>query len=301
MHIGGRFSLSAGTGTLFVVATPIGNLGDLSTRAVATLRAADVILAEDTRVSRTLLAHYGINATLRSYHDHNERQMAEAALEMLLGGRNLALISDAGTPVVSDPGLQLVALAQSRSIPVRTIPGPSSVTAAIAVCGLAADRFAFEGFLPPRAGARRRRLEALADDPRLLVFLESPHRLMDCLDDLVAVLGGERAAFIGRELTKLHESHYSAPLAGLLAHFGAHPGEVRGEFVLCIGGAPEAAGAAAGASTDRVLAVLGAALPPGQAARLAAEITGEPRNALYRRLQGNDALDGADDGDSLPS
>lgn len=282
--------MSSQAGTLYVVATPIGNLADLSQRAVDTLRQVALVLAEDTRVSRTLLAHYGVEARLQSYHDHNERQMADKAMAMLLGGHDLALLSDAGTPIVADPGLHLLQRAQDQRVAVRVVPGPSAVTAALSVAGMPAERFVFEGFLPARQAARRRRLQALAAEPRTLVFLETPHRIAACLADMAAAFGAERPGFVGRELTKLFESHYRDALGTLHAHFAAGGEDARGELVLVVAGA-EPAAAPEGVATvaaDRVLDVLAAALPPGEAARLAARITGEPRNRIYARLRGRD-------------
>jgi len=282
--------VSSQAGTLYVVATPIGNLADLSQRAVDTLRQVALVLAEDTRVSRTLLAHYGVEARLQSYHDHNERQMADKAMAMLLGGHDLALLSDAGTPIVADPGLHLLQRAQDQRVAVRVVPGPSAVTAALSVAGMPAERFVFEGFLPARQAARRRRLQALAAEPRTLVFLETPHRIAACLADMAAAFGAERPGFVGRELTKLFESHYRDALGTLHAHFAAGGEDARGELVLVVAGA-EPAAAPEGVATvaaDRVLDVLAAALPPGEAARLAARITGEPRNRIYARLRGRD-------------
>jgi len=282
--------VSSQAGTLYVVATPIGNLADLSQRAVDTLRQVALVLAEDTRVSRTLLAHYGVEARLQSYHDHNERQMADKAMAMLLGGHDLALLSDAGTPIVADPGLHLLQRAQDQRVAVRVVPGPSAVTAALSVAGMPAERFVFEGFLPARQAARRRRLQALAAEPRTLVFLETPHRIAACLADMAAAFGAERPGFVGRDLTKLFESHYRDALVTLHAPFAAGGEDARGELVLVVAGA-EPAAAPEGVATvaaDRVLDVLAAALPPGEAARLAARITGEPRNRIYARLRGRD-------------
>lgn len=264
-------------GTLYVVATPIGNLGDISARAVQILTMVDAILAEDTRVSARLLAQYGIATPVHSLHEHNERGRVPALVARLTGGQTLALISDAGTPLISDPGYLLVRAAHEAGLPVRAVPGPSAVTAALSVCGLPVHRFAFEGFLAPRAAARRRALQALRSETRTLVLLEAPHRLAALLADLVEVFGAQRRVCLSRELTKLHETVRTGTAGELAQWVGADPDQQRGECVLVIEGAAAEASLPAG----QVLEVLLEYLPPRAAAAAAAAITGGRRNELY--------------------
>jgi 16S rRNA (cytidine1402-2'-O)-methyltransferase len=273
---------AAAAGILHVVATPIGNLGDLSPRAQQVLRDVAAICAEDTRRSGQLLAHYGIATPLVALHEHNEEAIAGRVVERLLRGESLALVSDAGTPLVSDPGYRVVRAARAAGVRVSPVPGACAAIAALSVAGLASDRFAFEGFLPARAAARRERLRGLAAEPRTLVFYESSHRIEEALEDLVAIFGGERPAVLARELTKLFETVLDGSLAGLLANVAGDANQRKGEFVLVVEGAGEDAGAGARlAEGQRVYALLGAHMPPSAAARLAAEITGAPRKALY--------------------
>jgi 16S rRNA (cytidine1402-2'-O)-methyltransferase len=275
----------AGQGTLFVVATPIGNLGDLSARARHVLEAADLLLAEDTRHTRQLLTACGVErtaGTLESLHEHNEAGRVPSLVERLQGGATVALVSDAGTPLVSDPGSVLVAAAAAAGVEVVAVPGPCAAIAALSVAALPATRFAFEGFLPPKASARRRALEALARESRTLVFYEAPHRLVEALEDLAGVLGAARPAAVAREITKKFETVYRGSLGSLARQAGADPDMSRGEIVIVVQGAPkEAAGADAGA--DRVLRILLGELPVSQAAKLAAQITGQSRKQLYER------------------
>ena len=277
-----------GQGTLFVVATPIGNLGDLSARARHVLEVADVLLAEDTRHTRQLLTACGIErakGALESLHEHNEAGRVPVLVERLLGGASMALVSDAGTPLVSDPGGVLVAAAAAAGVEVVAVPGPCAAIAALSVAALPAARFAFEGFLPPKASARRRALEAMAGESRTLVFYEAPHRLVETLDDLVAALGGDRPAAIARELTKKFETVYRGSLGALARQASADADMARGEIVIVVQGAPKAA-TAADADADRVLRTLLEELPASQAAKLAAQITGRPRKELYERALG---------------
>ena len=267
-------------GTLHVVATPIGNLGDLSPRAQAVLRGVAAICAEDTRRSGQLLAHFGIATPLLALHEHNEDAIAQRVVARLLAGDSLALVSDAGTPLVSDPGYRLVRAARAAGIRVSPVPGACAAIAALSVAGLASDRFAFEGFLPSRAAARRERLRALASEARTLVFYESSHRIVETLEDMAATFGGDRPAALARELTKLFETVLDGGLADLLAAVQADENQRKGEFVLVVQGAGEDADARL-AEGRRVYALLSAQLPPSAAARLAAEITGAPRKALY--------------------
>jgi len=268
-------------GTLYVVATPIGNLQDLSPRAIETLRRADAVCAEDTRHTRQLLAHFGIEQTLIAVHEHNEDALTARLLPCLLQGHSLALVSDAGTPLISDPGYRLVQAARAAGIRVSPIPGPCALIAALSVSGLASDRFVFEGFLPAKPGPRRARLTALADEPRTLIFYESPHRLAAMLADAAVVFGDTRRAVLARELSKLFETVLDNTLAGLHATVMAEPDQRRGECVVLIEGAPDAQDAARLREGRRVYTTLAEHLPPSTAARLAAEITGAPRKALY--------------------
>lgn len=268
------------TGRLWVVATPIGNLDDLSPRAQETLRRAALIAAEDTRHSAPLLARYGISTRLVALHEHNERDEAERLVARLRAGEDIALISDAGTPLVSDPGFRLVRAARFAGIPVSPVPGACAAIAALSVAGLPSDRFVFEGFLPAKSGARRERLAELAGEARTLVFYESSHRVRECLDDMAAVFGPGRPAVLARELTKLFETVLDGTLAELVARVAADPNQERGEFVLLIGGRPEQEDARL-AEGRRVFALLREELPPARAAKLAAAISGAPRKALY--------------------
>ena len=269
-----------GSGTLHVVATPIGNLGDLSPRAQQVLRGVDAICAEDTRHTRQLLSQFGIERPLQALHEHNEEELAVRLVARMLGGESLALVSDAGTPLVSDPGYRLVRAAREAGIRVSPVPGPSALVAALSVAGLPSDRFTFEGFLPAKAGARRERLRVLATEPRTLVFYESAHRIVESLEDMAATFGAERPAILARELTKLFETVLDGSLAGLLAAVTGDDNQRKGEFVLVVQGAADDADARL-VEGRRVYALLNAHLPPSAAAKLAAEITGAPRKGLY--------------------
>ncbi|PTM40104.1 16S rRNA (cytidine(1402)-2'-O)-methyltransferase [Bosea sp. 124] len=266
---------------LHIVATPIGNLRDISFRALATLAAADAVLAEDTRTSKTLLAHYGISTPLYPYHEHNAEQMRPKILGKLREGGKLALISDAGTPLVSDPGYKLVAELVAEGLPVTGIPGPSAVLAALVLAGLPTDRFFFEGFLPPKAAARRGRLTELAAIPGTLVFFESPRRLAEMLSDAAAVLG-ERPGAVARELTKFYENVQRGPLSALAAHYEGEE-EARGEIVVIIGppGAEELT-PAGDVIEERLRAALAQVSLKEAVAQVAAE-TGQPRRKVYAR------------------
>lgn len=219
-------------GTLYVVATPIGNLEDITYRAVRTLKEVDLIAAEDTRHSRKLLAHFGIKKTLISYHDHNERQRQEELLKRLLAGEKLALISDAGTPCIADPGYRLIASCHAAGITVVPIPGPSALITALSAAGVNTDRFAFEGYLPQRAKARADLLRKLVGEQRTLVFYETPHRLAATLNDLVEIMGGGQPLVVARELTKLYEEFFRGTAAEAVRRFAQEP--ARGELVLIL-------------------------------------------------------------------
>ena len=267
-------------GTLHVVATPIGHLDDISARALATLRAVDAVCAEDTRHTRQLLAHFGIERPLIALHEHNEDALAERVVARLQAGESLALVSDAGTPLVSDPGYRLVAAARGAGVRVSQVPGACALVAALSVAGLPSDRFAFEGFLPARAGPRRDRLAQLAGEPRTLIFYESSHRIEECLADAATAFGPARPAALARELTKLFETVLDGTLADLQARVAADPDQRRGEFVLIVQGVGDDTESRV-AEGRRVYALLSPHLPPSTAARLAAEISGAPRKALY--------------------
>ena len=270
------------SGTLFVVATPIGNLEDLSPRARQMLAEVDLIAAEDTRHTGRLLSHLGVKTPQIALHDHNEARATNTLIGALESGKSVALVSDAGTPLVSDPGFRLVQAAHGRGITVSPIPGPSAVTAALSVSGLSTDRFCFEGFLPSKRGARRKKLQELAQEPRTMVLFESVHRIGTCLDDMANTLGRDRPAFLGRELSKLHEQCLSSTLGEIADGVRADEIPARGEFVIVVSGSasppPESL------EIDRLLRELADVLPAKQAAAIAARVSGEKRNALYQRL-----------------
>ena len=274
--------MSVRAGRLDVIATPIGNIGDLSPRAREALAAADVVLAEDTRRTATLLTACGISRPLLSLHDHNEAQRCEALLARLRAGEVLALVSDAGTPLLSDPGFVLVRAAAAAGIEVRTIAGPSAVTAALAVAGLPTDRFVFEGFLPTAPGERRAALLRLSQEPRTIVLFEAPHRIAAALAELAAAFGAQRTAVIARELTKIHESVYRGTLESLQQRAGSDADMARGEITLVIAGSPEAEDGDA-ALLARLLPLLLKDLPPARAAAIAAQISGVPRRVAYEQ------------------
>ncbi|TWG93293.1 16S rRNA (cytidine1402-2'-O)-methyltransferase [Luteimonas sp. J16] len=267
-------------GVLHVVATPIGNLGDLSPRAGQVLGSVDAICAEDTRHTRQLLSQLGVSTPLLALHEHNEEAMAPRLVARLQAGESLALVSDAGTPLVSDPGFRLVRAAREAGIRVSPVPGPCAMVAALSVAGLPSDRFVFEGFLPAKAGARRERLAVLAGEARTLVFYESSHRIEEMLADAAAAFGEDRRAVLARELTKMFETVLDGTLARLHARVRDDADQRKGEFVVVVEGAGED-GAARLAEGRRVYALLSTELKPSVAAKLAAEITGAPRKALY--------------------
>lgn len=267
-----------------MVSTPIGNLADISERALQVLRRVDLILAEDTRHSARLLAHFGIERPLRALHEHNEQRASAAVVHELQAGRDMALISDAGTPLLSDPGFPLVRLCRQAGVAVVPVPGPSALAAALSCAGLPTDRFLFEGFLPRNRSARRERLRELAGQTATLVFYEAPHRLLECLQDCVEELGGERAAFLARELTKLHEDLTAASLAELHDLYAGQPERCRGEIVLVVAGRSERSDSEPVVPPQVIegLRLLVTGLPVKQAANAAALLTGLPRNRLYQ-------------------
>ena len=273
----------ATAGTLYVVATPIGNLQDLTPRALEVLRSVSLIAAEDTRHSARLLQHFGITTPATACHDHNERGKSQRLVERLLQGEDLALISDAGTPLISDPGYHLVRQARGAGIRVSPVPGACALIAALSAAGLPSDRFSFEGFLPAKAHGRRQRIEALAAERRTWMLYEAPHRLLECLEDLLDLLGGERQVVLARELTKTFETIRGAPLAELVEWVRADADQQRGECVLVIEGAPQLDEEdALDPAAERVLDILLEELPVKQASALAARITGLKKNRLYQ-------------------
>jgi len=270
------------SGTLYVVATPIGNLEDLTPRARQTLAQVDLIAAEDTRHTGRLLSHLGVKTPLLALHDHNEEQAVARVVVALEAGKSVALVSDAGTPLISDPGFRLVRAAHRSGIIVSPIPGASAVTAALSAAGLPTDRFCFEGFLPAKKAARREALESLATEPRTLVFYESVHRIAATLADMRQAFGDARNAFIGRELTKMHEQCAQGSLANLSDRVDDGTIVGKGEFVIVVAGVEASPGSSI--DVDRLLQLLGERLSAKDAARVAAEISGEKKNALYERL-----------------
>ncbi|MFC6669569.1 16S rRNA (cytidine(1402)-2'-O)-methyltransferase [Marinobacterium aestuariivivens] len=267
---------------LYIVATPIGNLADMTPRAVEVLQSVSLIAAEDTRHSGRLMAHFNIKTPMISVHDHNERQRIERILQQLGLGESIALISDAGTPLISDPGFVLVRAVREAGFRVVPVPGCSALVAALSVAGLPSDRFVFEGFLAARAGARRQHLEALVAEPRTLVFYESPHRILASLEDMQACFGPERFVVVARELTKTFETVQGAPLGELLEWMHADSNQQKGEFVVLVQGAPAPDTDTLDPEALRVLDLLLEELPVKQAAALASKITGVKKNALYQ-------------------
>lgn len=267
-------------GILYVVATPIGNLGDLSPRAREVLASVAVIAAEDTRHTRQLLQACGVDAPLTSFHEHNEARKTQELIARLQAGDSVALVSDAGTPLISDPGFDLVGAARAAGISVLAVPGPCAAIAALSVAGLPTDRFVFEGFLPAKSSARRARLEALMHESRTLIFHEAPHRLRELLIDLAAVLGAERRAAVSREITKRFETTYAATLRELAERAERDEDMSRGEIVVIVEGAKDASSTTA-IDAQALLRALLEELSPSQAAKVAARVTGEKRSDLY--------------------
>ncbi|HSW12177.1 MAG TPA: 16S rRNA (cytidine(1402)-2'-O)-methyltransferase [Solimonas sp.] len=272
-------------GHLYVVATPIGNLGDLSPRALAVLGAVDGICAEDTRTSGALLGHFGVKKPLTALHDHNEEQAAAGLVAKLRAGQSLALVSDAGTPLISDPGFRLVRAVREAGLPVLALPGPCAAIAALSISGLPSDRFLFIGFLPAKQGPRRAALQELARETATLVIYESSHRIADCIDDLAVVLGEQRRVCVARELTKLFEESQVAAAGALRGWLRETAHREKGEFVLVVEGAPKQ-DTASSADAERILRVLTRELGASQAARLTAEITGMKKRDLYELAVG---------------
>lgn len=268
---------------LYVVATPIGNLADISLRALDVLRGVDLVACEDTRHARHLLDHHGIRTTTIALHQHNENAAADKLIRSLNEGKSIALISDAGTPGISDPGARAVAAVRAAGFPIIPLPGASAVVAALSAAGMTEERFLFVGFLPAKSGARRAAIHELATISAVLVIYEAPHRILETVADLAMVLEPQREIVVAREITKLFEQIERLPLSEASAWLTADPNRQRGEFVLLISGAPAAAATKVDLNAERVLAILLAELPLKQAAKLSAEITGRPRKALYQR------------------
>jgi 16S rRNA (cytidine1402-2'-O)-methyltransferase len=270
------------SGTLFIVATPIGNLEDLTPRARQTLESVSLIAAEDTRHTGRLLSHIGCKTRLMALHDHNEAEALKPVIRLLQDGESVALVSDAGTPLVSDPGYRVVRAAHAAGVTVSPVPGASAVTAALSAAGLATDRFCFEGFAPAKRVARQRCFEHLAAEERTIVLYESVHRIADCLADMVTAFGAGREAFIGRELTKLHEQCVQGTLAELAGLVADGTITAKGEFVIVLSGNPVPA--TTSWDVDLLLRELDQHLPAKEAARITAHLSGEKKNALYDRL-----------------
>lgn len=269
----------AESGVLYIVATPIGHLDDIGQRALRVLSSVTVIAAEDTRHSSRLLRHYGINTPCVALHEHNERAQAARLVQRLRQGDSVAFITDAGTPLVSDPGFHLVRLAQDEGLRVAPVPGPSAAIAALSVSGLAVERFVFEGFLPSRAQARAKRLEELRAETRTMIFYEAPHRIAESLAAMAGIFGPQREASYAREITKVHETVRRMPLGELAAWVAGDPEQRLGEIVVVVQGAP--AESIDEQDARRVLSLLLEELPLKRAAAVAAEITGVARNTLY--------------------
>lgn len=267
-------------GKLFVVATPIGNLQDITLRAIDILKSVDKIAVEDTRHATVLLNHFSIQKPTFSLHEHNEHERIDRVLTQIKSGESIALISDAGTPLISDPGYKLVHQAREANIDVVPIPGANAAIAALSVAGLPTNRFSFEGFLPTKPESCRKRLETLANESQTMIFYETPHRILMVLEQMVTVFGGQRQCVIARELTKLHEHILYLPLEKMFEHFQNNDSQVRGEFVICVAGVDEEEKNFS-ISPEKVLTILLEELPIKQAASLASKITGERKNILY--------------------
>jgi 16S rRNA (cytidine1402-2'-O)-methyltransferase len=270
-------------GRLAVISTPIGNLGDLSPRARDELAAAELVAAEDTRRTGQLLTTLGLSRPLVSLHEHNETERIGELLERLRAGARIALVSDAGTPLLSDPGFELVRRVAQEGISIVAVPGPSAITAALSIAGLPTERFSFEGFLPARLAERRTRLAELAAESRTLVFFEAPHRIAECLEDMSAAFGATRRAAVARELTKVFETVYRGTIAELAMLARGDANFTRGEITVVVEGAPRAAADASQIQLDATLTVLLTELAPSKAAALAARLTGAKRNDAYAR------------------
>lgn len=272
--------------TLYIVATPIGNLGDISQRAIDVLKAVDLIAAEDTRHSKTLLQSFTITTPVRAYHEHNEDETTARLIELLVAGQSIALISDAGTPLINDPGYKLVAAALENGIAVVPVPGPSAIIAALSVAGLPTHRFAFEGYLPAKTTARKKLLETLKQESRTLVFFETPHRIQDALEDIQSTFGSQRRVSIARELTKRFEQVVLAPVANIIADIADAVITSKGEFVIVVEGATDSP--AEDNEVMRVHAILATKLSSRDAVLLTTRITGRSKNDVYKLALGDE-------------
>lgn len=270
-------------GKLYIVATPIGNMQDITMRAVEVLKQVDKIVAEDTRHAGPLLKHFSIEKPMMAMHEFNERERMDNVIELLQEGESIALISDAGTPLISDPGFRLVREAKANEIDVIPIPGSCAAIAALSVAGLPSDRFLFEGFLPAKDEARKKYLMKFLHEPRTMIFYEAPHRLLACLETMQEVFGAERKAVVARELTKIYESVLLADLSELVHYYTSHPEKQKGEIVILIEGGDEEALESREVVPEKVLEILLDELPLKQAVSLASKITGERKNELYEQ------------------
>lgn len=267
-------------GALYIVATPIGNLEDLSPRAKMVLENVDLIVAEDTRHSKPMLNQYGIKTKIRAYHDYNERTLAPVLIQQLQAGASIALISDAGTPLICDPGYHLLVAAHAAEIKVIPIPGPSALISALSVAGFSSEKFIFEGYLPAKKTARRQRLQLLKNETRTIVFYEAPHRILACIEDAISCFGSERQAVVAKEITKLHENIQRATLAGILGWLSSDRDLSKGEFVVVIQG--DKADQFDTQEANRVLKILLADHSVKEAAKLTSEIMQGNRNVIYK-------------------
>ena len=271
-------------GVLYIVATPIGNLGDITRRAIEVLTDVDLIAAEDTRTSQKLLAHYDIRTPMMALHEHNEREQSSEIIKKIQSGQKIALISDAGTPLISDPGYHLVAAAHQAQLTVHPIPGASALIAALSASGLPTDRFVFEGFLPSKSVARQEYLQKLLDETRTLIFYEAPHRLLESLESMLAVFGAQRVAVLAREITKLYETIKQLPLGELTEWVRAHPEQQKGESVIMLAGAPLGPDKQhVELEVNHLLTMLLTKLSVKDAAHLVSDLTGLGKNQLYAR------------------
>ena len=274
--------MTQGSGTLFIVSTPIGNLADISQRAVETLNSVDIIAAEDTRRTGQLLSHFGINKKQIALHDHNEEKKVPKIIESITDGQKIALVSDAGTPLINDPGFDLVRAALDANLNVVPVPGPCSPIVALSVSGLPTDRFIYEGFLPAKQGARIKHLESLVKEPRTLVFLESSHRIVSSLTDMLTVFGADRTAVIARELTKTFETIKKAPIKELVEWIEADANQTKGEFVVVVDGSKvESSGKSELEAETIVKALLEEGIGVKQTSVIAAKLTGKKKKELY--------------------
>ncbi|HEY7774239.1 MAG TPA: 16S rRNA (cytidine(1402)-2'-O)-methyltransferase [Marinagarivorans sp.] len=273
---------SATGGTLYIVATPIGNLGDMVPRAIDILHKVNVIAAEDTRHSGNLLQHFGISTPTIAYHDHSDDAKTQALVQRLLAGESIALISDAGTPLISDPGYQLVRQARARGVRVEPIPGPCALVAALCASGLPSDRFSFEGFLPAKNNNREQVLAAVKEDPRTVIFYESPHRIEASLASIATVMGAEREIVLARELTKTFETFIAGSVTEVMAALASDANQKRGEMVVMIRGFEQQEARAVSADVEQMLMLLCEELPLKKAAAITAKITGLKKNVLYQ-------------------